>query len=428
MSRVEPVLQEVRQVLHEACASNPDLSFLLAPPMYRSSVIWYREGLPEILICFSQMMMSSSKPPNLFLLPSFPTPEFDAGGVHLTAFSGLEFLLHLFDSAEQALEIPTLQPEDVLNRQCETTRALEDRVMVLEQGHRRLNRVIEDKIAVDAELADYRENERSEDCFMLEGVPLIPPEIVGKPWQDLARKHVRDFLELLTGRDMNEEIVVVYNATQRYKDAPITYAVKMSTVAASKLIRTKFGSFFVGGDKRPAEFKPYSVRNRVTPATKVRITILQLLAKRYKASNPGCQVKVIGFDPRPIIKINPAASASDRRIKVYNFIEAVRTLPTNFSDSEVDSVLKKINPRFAGKLRSHFIVLSDDTFQKRLAKLHPKGSTASTSASGSAAAVDDVAIDGSASSVSSGSGSAGGRSFLKRGASSPAENLVPPKK
>lgn len=35
----------------------------------------------------------------LHLLPSFPTPEFDQDGVHLTVYSGLEFMIHLFDSS-----------------------------------------------------------------------------------------------------------------------------------------------------------------------------------------------------------------------------------------------------------------------------------------------------------------------------------------
>ena len=67
----------------------------------------------------------------------------------------------------------------------------------------------------------------------------------------------------------------------------------MKSVADSQAIRDKFGTFFYGGsDKRPPEMKPYSVRNKVTPGTQVRIGILQVLARRYKASNPGSQVKV----------------------------------------------------------------------------------------------------------------------------------------
>ena len=71
------------------------------------------------------------------------------------------------------------------------------------------------------------------------------------------------------------------------------YCVKMRHVADSEAIRVKFGSFFLGQkDGRPPEFKKYSIRNRVTPETKVRIEILKLLASRYRASNPGSKVEM----------------------------------------------------------------------------------------------------------------------------------------
>ena len=54
--RVDPVLQELRDVLLGACAAFPERSYLLSPPMYRTSPLWYREGLPEIMSLFSQSM------------------------------------------------------------------------------------------------------------------------------------------------------------------------------------------------------------------------------------------------------------------------------------------------------------------------------------------------------------------------------------
>ena len=63
---------------------------------------------------------------------------------------------------------------------------LEDRVMVLEQDHRRLNRVVEKMSATKAELADFRTNERYEDSFIISGLKAIPSELIGKAWQDQA--------------------------------------------------------------------------------------------------------------------------------------------------------------------------------------------------------------------------------------------------
>ena len=140
-------------------------------------------------------------------------------------------------------------------------------------------------------MSDFRQNERDEDCFIIEGLPLIPSEIVGKEWQELAVSHVKGVITPLMGRDL--PIVVVQNVTGRHKGAPVKYSVKMATIADSDAIRKKFGAFFFNGggkDSLPTEYKGISIRNRVTPETKIRITILQLLAKRYKDSNPGSKV------------------------------------------------------------------------------------------------------------------------------------------
>ena len=72
--RVEPVVEEFSSILSTYCMAFPSTSFLLAPPMYRTAPLWYREGLPEVLTRFSATFRD--KPDNLYLLPSFPTPEF----------------------------------------------------------------------------------------------------------------------------------------------------------------------------------------------------------------------------------------------------------------------------------------------------------------------------------------------------------------
>lgn len=326
--RVEPVLQEIRSVLHESCAARPSLMHMVAPPMYRTTPLWYREGLAEIFSLFSQIF-GSEKPDNMLLLPSFSTPDYDPDGIHLTPYAGLEFILHLFDSSVEIMQRQSVTVEESSIRNVEANRVLEDRVVALEQDHRRLNRVVDDKIAIDAELADSFKNERFEDCFVIEGTARIPEGIVGKPWQDQAVRDVQEVLKILVGSP--GKIIFVQNATTRQPDAITAYNVKMSSVAESKAIRDKFGSFFLGGkgDQRPANLKPFSIKNRITPETKIRISVLKLLAKRYRDSNQGSRVQVIGYDPRPLIKITPPPSASDRRVKVrYNLSIASPSLCT----------------------------------------------------------------------------------------------------
>jgi hypothetical protein len=167
--RIDSVVTKIRSLLVEACQSSPDRSFVISPPMYRTTPTWYRDGLPEILATFSQVLLDES-PKNLHLLSSFATPEFETDGIHLTSFSGLEFITNLFESADELLDNLQKTPVERCNIGTESTRILQDRMVVLEQDHRRLNRFVENKAAIDAELADYRENERLEDSFVITGL------------------------------------------------------------------------------------------------------------------------------------------------------------------------------------------------------------------------------------------------------------------
>ena len=449
-NRIGPILQDFRAALAAACEAHTDRWYVLSPPMYRSYPVWYREGLPEILALFSQAFSTSGdRPQNLLLLPSFPTPEYDADGVHLTAYSGLEYIMHLFDHAEDVISSAALPVEEVTHKTCESTRVLEDRVMVLEQDHRRLSRVVEHKTAVDSELADFRANERTEDFFVIAGLPRIADDLTGKDWQDQAVKDVKAVLVILMGRDM--PIVFVRNGTFRHEGAEVTYNVQMASVADSSAVRTKFGSFFLGGRKeKPAALASISIKNFVTPETRIRISLLKLIAQKYRDSNPRAKVQVIGYQPRPVIKITPAPSSADRRVRAYNFVEAVKVLPCNFSSAELEPIVRRINTRLLGQVRSIFVILSDDQFRKHLSKFRgaaargpgapaQDGATeADTISTNAEAAGDDNAIDSvnsvvldqppapAAIPLPSGSGS-GSRSSIKRGATSPA-GAVPAKK
>ena len=423
-NRVDPVLQEFRAALVEACGASPERWYLVSPPMYRSFPVWYREGLPEILSLFSQAFsVSSDRPPNLLLLPSFATPEFDHTGVHLTAYSGLEYIMHLFDSADEVLNAAALPVEAVAIKTNESTRVLEDRVMVLEQDHRRLSRVVENKTAIDSELADFRANERTEDFFVIAGLPRISDDLTGKDWQDQAVKDVKAALISLMGRDMSKSIVFVKNGTYRHEGAEVTYNVQMSSVADSKTIRTKFGSFFLGGKReKPAALASISIKNFVTPDTRIRISLLKLIAQKYRDSNPRSKVQVVGYSPRPLIKITPSPTATDRRVKVFNFVEAVKTLPCNFTPSELEPITRRVNSKLLGQVRSTFVILSDDQLRKHLSKfskgVHPP--TPANPASGSEVEASEIIADDQVSVISNASDGAPSVSSArgsKRGAS-----------
>ena len=398
--RVEPVLTDFVAKLTEFACSRPESQFLICPPMYRFAPIWYREGLPEVMQKFSDVLKSC--PPNCHLMPSFPTPNFEDDGVHLTAYSGFEFVLHMFDSITSVLSSLELAPEQKSMVVSESSRVLEDRMMVLEQDHRRLNRKFESKTAEDAELSDFQENIRQESFFMIKG--LEPRE-----WQDRAKADVQAVLLLLMGREI--PVQFVQNSTSRAKDALTQYRVKVATPALSKEIRDTFGAFFLGGKKAlPPSLTGISIRNCVTAATLARIAILQLIAKRYLASNPGSKVTVIGYDPRPLLKIFPPASANKGPM-TFNFISAISELPTNFTASEKDDLLKRFSPKLHGNLKSVLVVVSDDMLKKKAPTKSSQSAKASAATSGSETSGSPLAR--------SESGKGKGKS-QKRGADAPA--------
>ena len=115
--------------------------FVVCPPMYRTTPLWYLDGLSEILLQFSAIM-DAERPRNLLLLGSFPNPELESDGVHLTPYSGYQYVLHLFDKTCDLIRSQKQTPEAFVISHTESLRSLEDRVVVLEKDHQRLNKVI----------------------------------------------------------------------------------------------------------------------------------------------------------------------------------------------------------------------------------------------------------------------------------------------
>ena len=324
--------------------------------MYRTTPLWYLDGINDVLKKFSSSM-NVERPKNLLLGSSFSSPVLESDGVHLTPYSGYEYILHLFDDSAHLIKGLSKPPEAFVLSHQESIRALEDRVVVLEQDHRRLNKSHEDKSAVDAEADDFLENQRHEDSFIISGLKRVESGLSTKEWQERAQSDVKKVLSLIINREAS--IIVVHNQTGVRKST--TYLVQMESAKDACEIRSKFGSFFAGGkDKRPSSLKDVSIGNWVTPGTKVRIAILKVLAERYRGSNPGSRVQVVGYQSRPLLKITPPQGAKDRRMKVYNFVQAIRALPTSFTPDQVRSIMSKVNPNLYSRLRSLFLVIDDD--------------------------------------------------------------------
>ena len=191
--RVEPLLTDFRQHVDAFCLARPTTMVAIAPPM----PYWYSSALPEILMEFSAVA-SANRPPNLHLIDGSATPEFQPDGVHLTAYSGLRFVVHLFDAAISRIEAPPSSVE--ADRTQEAIRVVSDRVGVLEQGQARISVELALKTAVDAELDEFQENVRFEDHFLISGLPGPESGLSTRDWQGQVKSQIQEKIQLLLGR------------------------------------------------------------------------------------------------------------------------------------------------------------------------------------------------------------------------------------
>lgn len=380
-NRAEPVILEFRRHLLNFCSAASERQVLVAPPMYRMRPLWYRDGLSELLGLFSELL-SDEKPQNLNLLPSFSNPELEVDGIHLTPYSGLQFVLQIFEATANILDRSTLPSDKKSTLADESSRLLLDKVVVLEQDHRRLDKAFEIKTAIDSEYRDFIENQQHEDHLMVSGLPSAPSDLQGREWQDFVKNQLSVVFDTIVGRQC--PIVFIQNNTSRARGAETLYQVKMERVEDSKAIRSKFGFFFQGGeDRRPVSLKSVSVRNWVTHETRVRLAIMKVLGQRYKDSNPGSKMKLVSYEPRPSLHLIPPPGARDKKVKRFTFIEAVTRLPTCFSSSEIDTIMKAVGSKFAGKLRSIFVAITDDMRRSRTSSATGEASGNDIEASGS---------------------------------------------
>ena len=379
--RVSPIISEFKRCIEAFCLSRPSTLVAVAPPMYRTIPYWYNLGLPEILIKFSALL-STNRPPNLQLLNGFPGAELKPDGVHLTPYSGLRYIVHVFDGARAISEAPVLAPE--LQSTNEAVRVVTDRVGVLEQGHARLEAAFSMKVAVDSELDDFLENTRFEDHFTISGLSGPESGFGTRDWQSRVKTLIQEKIQLILGRQA--PIAYVQNATGARKDGVKVFLVKMVNLLDSKLIRDKFGSSFkAGASARHPGLTGLSIRNRVTLGTRIRLEIMKLQAERYRKANPGSKTQVVNYESRPSMKFTPPATASDKRVMHFTFIKAITKLPVSFTVEELAPIYKIANSsqELSGKLRETFVILNDEV-ARAIARSTSAPSAGTSSSSGSA--------------------------------------------
>ena len=340
----------------------------IVPPLYRHQPAWYHRNLALVATRFSQAL-SSTPPLNLHLLPSFTSQDLCPDGVFLTLVSGLHYVLHVFDQTSQQLELLQSDSTAQLVHVQESVRHHDDRISYLECRHDRLSVSHDTKLAADAEFRDWMINRSEESWLTIQGLPRLGQK-GRREWQDAAKKQVNDLFRLtlkLNKVHLDYKVIVVSNPMRFRTSGVPVLNVKLCSIEASETIRELYSGFF-RRDRPvplPAHLKGVSVRNKVTKETRVRISILQQLGANFVSRNPGSTIKVRGYDPRPtLLVVQPASSGSDGSsvpsTKMYNFIEAVTSLPSTLSDDNLSRIFGVIGASYPGQLRNLFVIISDD--------------------------------------------------------------------
>ena len=331
----------------------------MAPPLYRPKPLWYQRSLTQVAERFSAVLMTDP-PPNFRLLPSFTHQEFDAEGIFLNPVSGLHYVLNLFDSADAVLKSAYLGADQQILVIKESVRQSNDRVTYLESRHVGLQRQVDLKTAIDAEMSDMMFNRSEEDWLVVAGLP----RLTGDRWQDAARRQVADLFKLVlrvNRVNVPFEVRYVSNPFRYQTNRQNMYNIRMDSVASSKRLREIYSGFF--RHNRPVALPPaltgVSVRNKVTPETKVRISILHQFGSIFQESTRGASYKVLGHDSRPLLQTIPPHGSAER-MRTYTFIQAVKLLPASFTEEHLIRIYQVVGNQQQGNLKSTFVVLNDD--------------------------------------------------------------------
>ena len=364
-SSVEHVMTSLAGKLGILCRARSGLTVMLAPPMYRTTPLWYRQHLPELAHVFSEVF-SKDKPPNLVKLPSFINQDILEDGYSLNPVTGLYYLLHLIDESEKLLLLCKSGIDENVKSNSETSRSNRDRIVMLEHDHFRLALQVNRKVAADAEFSEWVLNRSEENWLTISNLPRLSGSLSKSDWQKAAKSQVRAcLLEVVRFFKVNIrfDVIVVTNPIKNAGAKLRLLNVRLSSVEASKAIRDAFSGFFRGGANsptRPPALKGIDIRNKVTFETRVRVAILKQLGQNYHASNPGSSWTVRGFVSRPQIVIVPASNSADTRVRTWHYMDAINMLPVTLSDDNLVQIHRVIGGGFQGRLASLFVILSDE--------------------------------------------------------------------
>jgi hypothetical protein len=167
----DQLIIDVRLFLQQLCSwiqqgrsfgDGTNSNVFILPPQFRRHPSWYRQFYTTVMAIFEDAFRTPD--PNIWILPPFMDPEFEADGFHYTPASGLMYIQHLVHSTQSILGL-SVKPDPVAQSHSSQLQGIRHDVSEL-----RFNQILIN--AKQEEETDGRLNSEAENRFVVAGLKI----------------------------------------------------------------------------------------------------------------------------------------------------------------------------------------------------------------------------------------------------------------
>ena len=220
---------------------------------------------------------------------------------------------------------------------------------------------------------DKVENERNMNKIVFNGIEIHDLWAADLTWAQRLEKIKASITKLIAiiDPDKDYQLGFVRHLNFRLKAARQIIEITMGSEIEAKALRKAYGAKIKSWreDKSfPEDVKGISLGPSLTPATRVRISVLQILAKELKAQLENTDAWVIKHVARPVLKIESLNKDGSKSISTFGFAQAVAHFKTELPHAHLRSqdlydAYATAGTRYGREISHHFILLDYSTAQ-----------------------------------------------------------------
>jgi hypothetical protein len=375
-SLVTATIKDYLKTIKDAATKNPGSKFAVVMPLQRPSLKWYQDKLLMIETAMAEGV-TQMKLDNVVRVDciSVFSQMFEQDGVHLTKEAGKCFLsvtLELAEAFFKAELVDLADAQEDEDGEASASEVEEDgggsvNNRELAETRNRLSKLEDDlmkrKLADNLMFARIREeldtaaNKSKEDRIVMSGI------VSKQPLPEETRARIERLKEIAKGvfefliPRFDGKISFVSQGKGQGRLLPML-EVRFEKVESAAAIRKSFA------DKNKnkmltGDYEKLFISNSVSLATRVRIDILKVIAK--KITNNEDQAYVVGFISRPMLHLKKKTDRRDTKpYKTLTFVDAVESFGRLIYASDLESAYNRAGKAFAGQLQQNFVVLHDE--------------------------------------------------------------------